>query len=115
MNCKVGDIAVVIGSIAKNLGRMVVVCSAGQRYDGTPGWLVCCVGGRALGGRISPDAPIRMCGMVHFADHQLKPIRGLTLDARALLKRLIDVPPIGLSDEPEQLETLEAGVGIEPA
>ena len=115
MNCKPGDLAVVIGSIADNLGRMVVVCCAGQRYDGSHGWMVRCVGGRPLGGRLGPSAPIHMCPFVHFSDGQLQPIRGLTLDATALLKRIAEDLNVGSRKTPEKIDTLEAGVGIEPA
>ena len=115
MRCKPGDIAIVIGSIANNLGRLVVVCWAGTRFDGSASWKVRCVGYRKLGGRRSADAPIVPCDWVMFTDRQLQPIPGVSLDAMALLARMLDDPLFASGKKKDDVQSVEAGVGIEPA
>lgn len=81
MKCKVGDIALVVGSIAENLGRIVVVLAPSLHFTGDAGWLVRCVAGRPLGGRILLEDPIRPCACVTFLDGQLHPIPGSRMAA----------------------------------
>ena len=78
MNCKPGDIALVIGSIAGNLGRIVHVLWQGRHasLEG-PAWLVECVSGRLLYGRQTLDGPINLVDCVIFLDRQLRPVSGL--------------------------------------
>ena len=114
MRCKLGDITIVIGSIANNLGRLVVISGAGTRFDGSASWKVRCVGYRKLGGRRSADAPIVPCDWVMFTDRQLQPIPGVALNPMALLARMRD-DPLFAQDKKDDVQSVEAGVGIEPA